>query len=36
MHGALVCGRLIWTFNVGGDFNREALSTEIDHNSYFS
>lgn len=32
MHDALVCGRRFRTFNVGDNFNREALSIEIDLN----
>ncbi|MCV5397563.1 IS3 family transposase, partial [Escherichia coli] len=32
MHNALVCGRRFRTFNVVDDFNREALSIEIDLN----
>jgi len=32
MHDFLVCGRRFRTFNVVGNFNREALSIEIDLN----
>jgi putative transposase len=32
MHNALVCSRRFRTFNVVDDFNREALSIEIDLN----
>lgn len=32
MHDALVCGRRFRTVNVVDDFNREALSIEIDLN----
>ncbi len=32
MHDAPVCGRRFRTFNVVDDFNREALSIEIDLN----
>ncbi|MFU0779314.1 MAG: Integrase catalytic domain-containing protein [Citrobacter braakii] len=32
MHDALVCGHRFRTFNVVDDFNREALSIEIDLN----
>lgn len=32
MHDAPVCGRRFGTFNVADDFNREALSVEIDLN----
>ena len=32
MHDALVCGRRFCTFNVVDEFNREALSIEIDLN----
>ena len=32
MHDALVCGHHFRTFNVVDDFNREALSIEIDLN----
>ncbi|EFA4957767.1 hypothetical protein CXY45_002623 [Escherichia coli] len=32
MHDALVCGSHFRTFNVVDDFNREALSIEIDLN----
>lgn len=32
MHDALACGRRFRTFHVVDDFNREALSTEIDLN----
>lgn len=32
MHDALVCGRRFHTLNVVDDFNREALSIEIDLN----
>lgn len=32
MNDALVCGRCFCTFNVVDDFNREALSIEIDLN----
>lgn len=32
IHDALACGRLFRTFNVADDFNREALSVEIDLN----
>jgi putative transposase len=32
MHDALICGRRFRTFNVVDDFNRGALSIEIDLN----
>lgn len=32
MHGSLICSRHFRTFNVVDDFNREALSIEIDLN----
>ncbi|WP_254558455.1 DDE-type integrase/transposase/recombinase, partial [Salmonella enterica] len=31
-HAALVCGRRFRTFHVVDDFNREALSIELDRN----
>lgn len=36
MHDALACGRRFCMLNVVDDFNREALSSEIDLNLLYS